>query len=122
VRREHDAPAARPGDQVVEVRPPLEIDVFGAQRQRLGQELLALLFRALKPPALPRGAAGDDDRACPSGECAGDARIADRVEPELDQVRVCDGVTPLAQLGRRRGRRGDTELRLGHNSQSADPQ
>jgi hypothetical protein len=53
------------------------------------------------------------------GQRAGRARIADRVEAQLDQIGVRDGVALLTQLGRRSASDGHTEQRFRHSSQSA---
>ena len=54
------------------------------------------------------------DRPAAPGERAGDVRIADRVEPQLDQIGVGDRVALLAQLGRRGGGDGDAKQWFRH--------
>ena len=49
-----------------------------------------------------------------AGQRGCDVRIADRVEPQLDQIGIGDRVAFRAQLGRRGGLDGDAQERLGH--------
>jgi hypothetical protein len=109
---QHDAAAAGRRDEIVEVRAPLHIHVFGAEREPLGQDALALFFRPFEAAAFPRGAARQDDRTAPSLEGAGRVRVADRIHPQLDEIRISDRVAFLAQFGRRGGGHRDAELRL----------
>ena len=96
-------------------RAPLEVDVLGAERERLAR---GCRWRSssdpCEVPAFPRRPAGDDHRPPAAGERAGDVRIADRVEPQLDQVGVGDRVAPAAQFGRRRRGDGHAEQRCRH--------
>ncbi len=78
------------------------------------QQPAPLVFGALELPAFPRRPAGDDDRPAAARERASHVRIADRVEAQLDQVGVGDGVAPPAQFGRRRRGHGDAEKRSSH--------
>ncbi len=114
VRREHDSPAAGLRKEVVEARAPLEVDVLGALRQGIREDLLPLFLRPAEFAAFPRGAARDDRRPCPPRERAGDVGIADRIEPQLDEIRVLHGVAALAQFGRRGAGDGYAEQRFGH--------
>jgi hypothetical protein len=114
VRRQHDTPAAGPRDDVVEPRAPLEVDVLGALRQGIGEDPLPLLLRAAEFAAFPRRAAGDDRRPRPPRERAGDVRIADRIEPELDEICVLHGVAALAKFGRRGACDGYAKQGFGH--------
>ena len=52
--RQHDARVRRPGDQIVEPRAPFDVDVLGAERERVGEDPLALLFGSAEAAALPR--------------------------------------------------------------------
>jgi len=115
---EDDAAAAGLRDQIVEAGAPLEIDVLRAKRQRVGEDTLALVFRPGERPALPRRPARDDHRQPAARERRGRGRVANRVEPHLDQIGVGDGVALLAQFAGRFARHGDAQHRLGHDSVS----
>jgi hypothetical protein len=113
VERQHDPAAARASEELVEPRPPLDIDVLGSERERVVQYPAPLLLRAGELPAFPFRAAGHNHRAAAVGNGAGDVRIAHRVEAELDEVGLGDGVAPPAQFSRRGGGHGDAEKRSG---------
>src|SRR6267142_4217480 len=71
--------------------------------------------------AFPRRTARDDHGAATSGEGAGDVRIGDRVETQLDQVGVCHLVALLTELGRRRRGHGYTKARFCHRPKTKSP-
>ncbi len=98
------------GDEIVEVRAPLDVDVLGAERERLGRAAACAL--PPDPVNAPPSHAGRHvtitGRRRPASAPA-TSGIADRVEPQLDQVGVGHRVAPPAQL-RHRGR-GDGDDR-----------
>ena len=95
VRRQDDAPSLSLRDQIVEPRTPFQVDVIGAERQRVGEDPPAFVFRSGERTAFPVRPAGHDHRTPPPRQRAGGRRIANRVEPQLDQVGVDDRVAPL---------------------------
>src|SRR2546429_565423 len=80
------------------------VNMRGTQRERLGEQPAPLVLRSAELTPFPDGPARHDDRSAASCERASHVRIADRIEPQLDQVRIGDRVAVLAQL--RRGRSG----------------
>ena len=116
VVRQHDAPAARMRHEIVEARARFDVDVLRAERQRVGEDAPSLFFRALEVAAFPLRTARDDDGTAPAGQRAGDVRVADRVEAELDQIGVGDLVAAAAQLGHGRRCHGYTEQWLRHQA------
>ena len=102
---------ARVGGREVETRAPLDVDVFGAERQGFSKQPAALLFRPTEVAAFPRGPTRDDHRPASVRQCAGNIWIGNRVEAQLDQVGVGRLVAPLAEFRQRRRRHGQTEQR-----------
>ncbi len=88
VHREHDPAAPGLRNHVVEARTPFDVDILGAERQRLAEDATALLLRAFELAAFPHGPARHDHRPPPALQRAGNVRVADRVETQLDQVGV----------------------------------
>ena len=101
VHRQHDVPPVPFRDQRLEATAPLEIDPLGAKRQRATQDGVTLFLGSCKPSALPHRTAGDEYRAGAVPQRPLEVEIADRVEPELDQIRVMRLVPADAELGRR---------------------
>ena len=66
----------------------LNVDVLGAHGPGFVQQPQPRLLASAEVPAFPARAAGDDHRACPSGQRAGDIRVGDHVEAQLHQVGV----------------------------------
>ena len=116
VHRQHDPTPADPRDQIVEMRVPFDVHVLGAEGQRLAKQPPALFLRSPELTAFPRRTAGDDDRPAAARERAGDARILDRIETQLDQIGVSHQVPLAAEVRRRRGRHGYAETRPRHVS------
>ncbi len=104
VHRQHETPAAAAPDQIDESGPPLDVNVCGAQRDRLGEDGVTFLFASVELPSLPRRAAGDDERSGAAGERGRNVDVLHTVEPELDQVGAADGVAATAKFFRRGGR------------------
>ena len=102
VGRQHDPAAA--GLRVTRSSKPARhsTSTYSAPRASASrEEPTALFFRAVERAAFPGRPAGDDHRQPPAGERAGDVRVADRVEPQLDEVGVAHGVALAAQFRRR---------------------
>ena len=96
-----DDVASAPGaDLVVEPVAELEIDVVGAGVEGGHEQRAPRLLAPAEPPAFVAAPAGDHDRQSPAGDGAGRVGIADRVEPDLHQVRPRRRVPARAQLGR----------------------
>ena len=112
--RQHDAPAGGFGEEIGEIRFPLDVHVVGAARQRLPEDPSALVLRSRELPAFPRRTARHDDRQTPAGQRAGHVRIADRIETQLDQVGTDDLVALAAELGHRWRGHGDAEQCVSH--------
>ena len=89
VRRQHDAPAAGLRDQVVEVARAIR----GRRTRRPASSASRRIrWRSSSEPAnAPPSQAGRQvtiTGRAPAGQRAGDVRIADRVEPQLDEIGV----------------------------------
>src|SRR5437879_893797 len=71
---------------------------------------------------LPARAAGDNHRACPSGQGAGHVEIVDTVEAQLDEVGVFDAVAPTPEVGGRARRHGyNKQWPSGHRGYKKKP-
>ena len=86
VPREHDPLSVRALQQVVESGAGFHIDVFGAGRQRVAQESMALFLRTGERSTFPCRPARDDDRTPAPCKGRGDVRIDHRIEPQLHEV------------------------------------
>jgi hypothetical protein len=113
MRRQDDAPATKP-NQIREASFPLDVDVFRSGIKRGSENALPLLFRPPKGAALPRGAARHDYGAGSAGQRPLRVWIPNRVQTELDHVRIRDAVALSTQLGRRGGRQADAKSGCKH--------
>ena len=118
VIRKDDATAGRGRDEIVEVRAPLDVHVLGAKCKRLAQDRAPVLFGAAKVSTLPLRPAGDDRRQSPALECAGDVRVADRVDAQFDHVGADNLVASAAKFGGGRRGHGDAKHCMGQKQKS----
>ena len=108
VRRENDAPGMRRHD-IREIGPPFHVDEVGPELERLLEQPSAFMLRAPETAAFPGGTTGNDDRQPAPGERTGHVRVADAIEPQLNDVGVGHEVPMTAQFGHRACCHGDAE-------------
>jgi hypothetical protein len=96
-------------DQIREACLPLDIDIVSTSLECSSKNPLPFFFRATERTALPRRATGNDHRSPSPGKCRTRIRIANRVEPKLDEIRVIRLIRVPTQFCRRGGRHGDAK-------------
>ena len=100
---DHDAAAAGLANQVgAKARRGLDVDVLGAEIQRVLENAAAFVLAARELAAFPPGAAGHDGGRPAALQRAGRIGTIDEVEPQFDDVGAADGVAAPADLLRRR--------------------
>ena len=99
--------------QIVEAGAPFDVHVLGAERRapRRADRARSSSEPANSPPSHAGRQVTTTGQAA-AGQRAGDVRVADRVEPQLDQVGAGDRVAPAAQLGHRRRGHGHAQAGL----------
>jgi hypothetical protein len=101
-------------------RRPLDIDEFGAVRDRALEDPVALLFRPGETSALPFRAAGHDDGMATVPQRPGDVHVLHAVEAQLDHVGSRRGVACCEQIGHRTAGDGFAQER-GHKKTPPQP-
>ena len=110
MHRQHDSAAATPPDHCGhEFGAGLDVHVLRSGGLCLGEQPLALLFRAAEAPPFPGRAARHDDGTAPALDRPRRVGVIDSVEPELHQVRVRDAVARMTELFHRSAGHGDAD-------------
>ncbi len=117
MRGDDDAPASDGLEDASVLGRPLDVDIFGAQPDRLGEKPEPLVFGAVEEAALLPRPAGDDNRSKAVRERPGHVDVADAVEAEFNEVGVArDGVPSFSKLPHRIGGDRDAQAGCGHKT------